>query len=341
MLGKLSQFHKSDQLSMYEAHVPGIARTRCFVVSTPHTRAICNDPFVTGLRYTSGLSNACAAALKALVENSVVQLAEDDTTALNILRGGLNFGLREALGQAFGWNDHASAFISAQRARRSPNSEDWIITESDYKKIHLLKRNNIVFGDVVATGSSLEFALQRIRDEAVKNKVAIESLVFVTIGGPRSHEILSRLSSDLSELFPGYKGSVVVYFEGIFAVANPQSPLSIKIDGTDLLRRDSVLAPEFVTSQYQSPSCPIERCTIYDAGSRAFDPCEYFHDIADYWQKTLALAREGMSYTRLLQERCPELDLTRFGLVDLKKLCEQQLAKVPAFPNASATKGHE
>jgi hypothetical protein len=340
MVGTLAGIRKTDALALYEATVPGAHRTRCFVASTPQTQAICNDPFVTGIRYTSTLRVACAAALKALQQEGLIKLSEDDTTALHILRGGLNFGLREALGDAFGWNDPASAFISAQRARRNPNSEDWIITESDYKKIHLLKRNNIVFGDVVATGSSLEFALQRLRDEAVKTKVTIESLVFFTIGGPRSHEILSSLSSNLAELFPGYKGSVVVYFEGIFAVAKNQSPLSVKIDGTDLLRRDSLLAPEFVASQYQAPSFPIERCTIYDAGSRAFDPCEYFHDIADYWQKTLALARQGMRYARLVQERFPEIDAARFGAVDLATLCQAQLKKVPEFPNATASGGH-
>lgn len=341
MDGTLALLSKNNSLSLYEATVKGTNRTRCFVVSTPQSQRICNDPFLTGLAYTQALRQACAGALLALRDADVMQLTEDDTTVLHILRGGLNFGLREALGDAFGWNDHASAFISAQRARRSPNSEDWIITESDYKKIHLLKRNNIVFGDVVATGSSLEFALQRLRDEAVKTKVAIESLVFFTIGGPRSHEILSSLSSNLAELFPGYKGSVVVYFEGIFAVATNQSPLSIKIDGTDLLRRDSLLAPEFVASQYQAPSFPIERCTIYDAGSRAFDPCEYFHDIADYWRKTLELARQGMSYARLVQERFPEVDAARFGAVDLRSLCEEQIKKLPDFPNASAVGAHE
>ena len=341
MNSNLSVLHKSKELSLYEAKFEGTGPTRCFVASTPQTREICNDPFLTGIRYTSALSRACASTIKALQDAKVVQLAEDDTTVLHILRGGLNFGLRDALAEAFDWNDHPSAFISAQRARKSPNSEDWIITESEYKKIHLLKRNNIVFGDVVATGSSLEFALQRIRDEAAKSKVSIERLIFFTIGGPRSHEILDRLSGDLKALFPNYQGSVVVYFEGIFAVATNQSPLTIKIDGTDLLRRDSVLAPEFIESQYESPAYPIERCTIYDAGSRAFDPCEYFHDISDYWSKTLGLAEQGMTYARLLQERFPELDATRFEQVNLQEVCQAQLKRVPLSSNASAPQGHE
>ncbi|NDC36884.1 MAG: phosphoribosyltransferase [Proteobacteria bacterium] len=341
MEGTLAPLKKSESLSLYEAAIKGTQRTRCFVASTPQTQSICNDPFVTGLRYTQSLSVACAETLRGLAEAGVVQLAEDDTTVLHILRGGLNFGLREALGLAFGWNDHPSAFISAQRARRSPSSEDWIISESDYKKIHLLKRNNIVFGDVVATGTSLEFALQRIRDEGVKSKVAIESLVFFTIGGPRSHEILSRLSDDLTGLFPSYRGAVVVYLEGIFAVASQHSPLSIKIDGTDLLRREALLAPEFIASQYLSPTYPIERCTIYDAGSRAFDPSEYFHDIADYWRKTQVLAEQGMTYAALLKERFPELAADRFGSVNLKDLCARHLSRIPASPNACAPVGHE
>ena len=334
MSAELTQIAKNEGLSLYEAKAANAEHVRCFVASTKETRAICNDPFVTGLEYTRTLSSACARVLSALTERKIISLAEDDTTVFHILRGGLNFGLRDALAEAFKWNNHASAYISAQRARKSPKSEDWIITESEYKKIHLPKRNNIVFGDVVATGSSLEFALKRIKDEAVHAKVSIERLIFFTIGGPRSHEILNRLSAELKQLFPGYKGSHVVYLEGIFSVATTASPLSVKIDGTDLLRRESVLAPEFVQSQYESPSFPIERCTIYDAGSRAFDTTEYFHDITEYWEQVRELAAKGMTFQQLVAERMPELDPKKFGAVTLADLVKRQLEKIPSSENA-------
>jgi hypothetical protein len=96
------------------------------------------------------------------------------------------------------------------------------------------------------------------------------------------------------------------------------------------LRTGSVLAPEFLESQYESPSFPIERCTIYDAGSRAFDLAEYFADLRGYWEQNLALARGGRTYRQLLAERMPELEAGRFGDVDLAALAQTQLGKIPA-----------
>ena len=317
-------------VALYRFTAPKSPKVQCFVASAPETRAICNDPFVTGVRYTRSLSTACARIIKLLSEKKLISLRERDTTVLHVLRGGISFGLREALADAFGWNDHASAFISAQRAKRSPGSDDWVITESAYKKIHLRARNNVVFGDVVATGTSLEYALARVAEEAVQSNVSIETMVFFTIGSPRAHEILSLLNFELSQLFPSYLGAAVIYLEGIFPVATMHSPLTLKIDGTDLLRREWIAAPEFIESQYQLPSSPLERCVVYDAGARAFNTAEYFEDVRDYWSHNLELARKGVAFQSLLNERCPGLDSSRYGDVSLQSVCERQLEKMPS-----------
>ena len=328
--------------SLYLSEQHSTELVKSYVVSTPETRAICNDPLVTGIKYTKTLSNACAKALTALNSKKLISLLEENTTVFHILRGGLNYGLRDSLHEAFGWNDHTSAFVSAQRARKANNPQDWIITESDYKKIHLKRDNNIVLGDVVATGTSLEFALGRLKEVALESKeVSISSIIFFTIGGPRSHEILGKLAAELKSLYPSFKGASVVYLEGIFGVATPETPMTIKYDGTDLIRTNSILAPEFIESQYEDPSYPIERCTIYDAGSRAFDPDEYFDDLREYWEATLQLAEKGMSYVSLLKERFPELSSEKFGEVDLKNIAKRQLYKIPPCKNALRREKHE
>ena len=120
----LEVFQTSALCSFYEIPRKDDKDVYRYVSSTPETRDICNDPFLVGVNYTRALSAASAATLKASVKYSTFDLLEEKTTVLHILRGGLNFGLREALADAFGWNVHPSAFISAQRARRSDNPED-------------------------------------------------------------------------------------------------------------------------------------------------------------------------------------------------------------------------
>lgn len=322
----LKELAKEQACSLYELPRES-AQARIFISSAPETRAICNDPFITGTQYTRSLTSACAKTLSALKKIKALDLRESETTVLHILRGGLNFGLREALCDAYSWNDHASAFISAQRARSSTSPADWVITETAYRKLHIRKIDNIIFGDVVATGTSLRYALQQIGHAAKAAGSEIQSLTFFTIGGPRSHAIIDEIDREYRLHFPDYRGSTVVYIEGIFAVAGPETAMKIKIDGTDLLRTNSILAPEFIESQYEHPSFPLERCTIYDAGSRAFDIEEYLHDVKDYWHQTSLLAQAGMTFKELLRERFPELDAVRFKDPNLEALARAQLNK--------------
>jgi hypothetical protein len=321
----MEQLAATPDCSLYRLEAHGTVAS--YVASTPATRRICNDPFIVGCEYTSALRASCAHILRELRNvGHLGPLVETQSVVLHILRGGLNFGLREALATAYGWNRHSSAFISAQRARCCDNPEDWQITEGDYRKVYLPDPTTIIFGDVVATGTSLEYALRQLMIDVDAHSSQVRSLIFFTMGGQRAAEILHTVDAACRERFPAYEGAALIYIEGCFAVAQADSPLSIAFSGTDLLRRDSLLAPEFRESQYENPAYPLERCTIYDAGSRAFWLPEYLEDVRDYWQQTAALAAKGMDFATLLAERCPDLDHRRFGPVDLSTLCDTQIA---------------
>ncbi|MBQ8098934.1 MAG: hypothetical protein IJ244_05365 [Bacteroidaceae bacterium] len=294
------------------------------IASTPQTRSISNDPTVAGLHYTRMLQQACSVILK----HYDFGLQEREVVVLNILRGALNFGLRDALADAYGWFRHNTSFISAQRARDDKDSESWHITEKGYKKIFFPQLCSLVMGDVVATGTSLQFAMHEIVKVAVEQKVQLRHIVFFTYGGEKAEQIFEEIDNKCRFLFAKYEQTYVIYLEGRFTVPVLNTPLSIRLTGTDLLRYHALMAPEFVESQYESPSYPLERCTIYDAGSRAFWIPEYVDDVESYWHQTLELAQSGVSFRRLLHERFPGLSTTRFGHVDLQELCISQISKM-------------
>jgi len=325
---ELTPLSIDEQCSLYQLKT-GSASVKKIVASTPETRRICNDPMVVGVEYTTLLTRACSKVLQGLRDNLELTLSEQKAIVLHILRGGLNFGLRQSCADAYGWNQHSSAFISAQRARASQDKNDWIITESDYQKIFFHPNSELIFGDVVATGTSLNFALHEIAETAQRQQCQINELIFFTIGGARSHQIIEDLEKEKLQPFSSYRGSIVVYFEGIFSIANKESPLAIKIEGTDLLRRASTLAPEFIESQYEKPSYPLERCAIYDAGSRAFELREYLNDLQEYWEATQKLnLTNKMDFASLLKERAPDLDPTRYSSPDLLEICQNQLSAI-------------
>jgi len=274
-----------------------------YVATTPDTRAICNDPFILGTTYTSRLRRAMMQVLQALRLADQEIGDERNAVILHILRGGLNFGLREALDSAYGWERHRSAFISSQRAN---GQKGWYITEDSYEKVSLVSRADWIFGDVVATGVSLERALLKLIRKSREGKKPIRRITFITIGGSRAEQLVAEADAQCRKAFPDdYLGASVIYLEGIFGVADERSPLQIAIPGTDLLRHPAILAPEFVASQAEAPSYALERCTIYDAGSRAYDIDEYLHDVLSYWARVLALATHGVTYEAYLRERFP------------------------------------
>lgn len=316
----LQNLASNEGISLYRMETAG--RVEQYIFSTPQTRRICNDPSCAGVEYTRMLSAACAALLRL----RTVPLEEHSTAVVNILRGGLNFGLREALAEACGWNCHSTCFISAQRARDKADSEDWHITENGYEKVYLPEEAALVIGDVVATGTSLRYALQELLRSAVEQKIHLRRIVFFTIGGAKAGEILEEIDRKCREMFAGYAGTSLFYVEGCFTCAEPGMPLTVRITGTDLLRREAVMAPEFIESQYENPAYPLERCVIYDAGSRAFWVREYAQDVIGYWSQNLQLAEHGKTFTELLAERFPGLDAGRFdSFVELRELARQQI----------------
>ncbi len=275
-----------------------------YVSTSAESRSICNDPFVTGFEYTSKLQQSSTVALQLLKEGGVDFGEERKAVVFNILRGGLNYGLRAALHDAFDWNNHSSAFISSQRAQDEKG--EWYITENRYQKVYLPDDAHIIFGDVVATGVSLEHAILQLVDIAKEQQKNVKSMTFFTIGGSRSEEIMEKVDGACREAFTDFEGLRVIYFEGVFGVAQENSELQIALGGTDLLRSPALMAPEFIESQAEELSYPIERCTIYDAGSRAFHIEEYLEDVTDYWSQVRGLAENGTTLAAYVQERFPE-----------------------------------
>lgn len=323
VLSELAFSHGSSRLY----RIPGPGPVEAYAATSPGTRRICNDPAVAGVEYTDALRLSCADILRALGP----VCGETEAVVVNLLRGGLNFGLREALRDAYGWNCHTTCFMSAQRARDEGDPEAWHITENAYKKVYLPERVSFFVGDVVATGTSLRYGLRELVKTASEQKADVRNIVFFTYGGPVAREILAECDAACRRAFPDYGRTVLVYLEGCFAVAAPDTPLHVRLTGTDLLRLGATMAPEFAESQYESPSYPIERCTIYDAGSRAFWLFEYVADVIGYWRQNLQFANHGMTFGELLAERFPMLDPTRFGDVDLRALALERIERMESM----------
>jgi len=164
-------------------------------------------------------------------------------------------------------------------------------------------------------------------DALETSDAGLSRLVFFTIGGARAEEILAGVDARLRALSPEFMGTTIVYVEGRFLVADESTRLPLAEAGTDLLRKDALLAPAFEASQTQSPAYPLERCAIYDAGSRAFDVPVYLGDVRGYWEGLRALAQDGLTLADALAARWHAPDASGLDSSDaLIALADERIA---------------
>ena len=301
----LDRMASSDQASYYRIGGDHDQPLERYLVSTPETRAICNNPEVVGWNFSDGLSRAVRRALEAApFADQVRAQSEHRVCVLNFLRGGLNFGVRRALHEAYGLNNHASAFMSSQRFRDDQGR--WGVREDMYRKLKIAPDSILVMGDVVATGVTMANGLTVLLDHLEEIGSPIQMLVFFTIGCHKVEKALEVFHERAKRLFPRYRRTVVLYFEGKFKLVDSKTDLHITIPGTDLIRRGALIAPEFELAQYERPENILERCVIYDAGSRAFDVPHYFEDVLGYWEQVEKLAGSGWTLEQAIEERWPD-----------------------------------
>jgi hypothetical protein len=290
-----------------------------------------------GLRFRESMRAGIAATLRALPEAAALaRTPEEEVNVLHFLRGGLNFGLMDALGDAYGMNEHRASFLTSERARDEHGR--WFIRDDQYVKLTLRPGSTVFIGDIVATGVTVAAGLAKLfeqtsglpRDRLPPEvgqhlffglsedhrrsllasstpgpRVPIRRLIFFTIGCHKVEKVVATYDPLFREVFPEYEGAWVVYLEGKFRLADSKTGLRIVEPGTDLLRAPAALAPEFELSQYESESHPLEACVIYDGGSRSYDTLKHRGDVRHYWGRVRELAAAGWTLGEALEERWP------------------------------------
>jgi len=300
----LQRLDHTNEASLYGIAGEGEPTVARYVVSTAEGRRICNQPELIGFDFGRALTTAVTHALELLPEREAIETSPQERVCIvHFLRGGLNFGLREALYRAYGFNRHSSCFMSSQRKKVDG---EWHVEEDMYRKLHIPAHATLLVGDVVATGTTVVNGFEVILEHLKQIGSSVRRIVFFTIGGPRTEEVLAQVDRRYRAAFDEYEGTAAVYLEGRFRLVASEDELRIGRPGTDLIRRDCLVAPEFALSQYDRLSFPLERCTIYDAGSRAFDIPTFATDVRTYWAQVRDLARSGMTLAEALDERWPE-----------------------------------
>lgn len=302
---KFLKRHESSALYSIEGEIQDKSFCR-YIVTTEATREILNEPLIAGIPYTTRLRQGVSIALKMLPEMTQIQKQDVcQAQVLVVLRGGISFGLPEALHQAYGFEQVHVSYVSSQRKK---NPQNWEIVQDSYNKFQLTDSNAVYIGEIIARGTTIRNTLPKIIQKAQEQKKQITRLVILNIGVKHAEEVAYQFHQILKDTFPEYQGAIVVYLEGRFSLAKENTPVAIKIPDTDFLcDSQALLSPEFelYRLKFRDNLYPylLNPCVVFDGGARSFAPSEHFIDLRHYWSKMLLHAWNGMSMYDALIER--------------------------------------
>ncbi len=325
---KLQRLTSAPGVSLYDlvdegyqkrAKSLGVPAPRLLVASSAQTQSICTRSDIVSPSFEKLLQQGIGAAMSRTVLAGIIDRGLGDATSadlLFILRGGLNFDAKVGLRQlGIAPIEH---YLSSQRqrVRKRTGEDDWRIVDADYKKMFEREISpraaNLVFGDIVASGRSLEQGIDVFFREMRTRKNSLQSLTFFTIGGDQTQEkILEKLRKYRSLLGEGFQAQIV-YLEGRFGLATKKTPLQLKNTGTDLLayHEGAVITPEFALALFARPEYVLECCVIYDGGKRRSAQKAHFDEVAGYWKELQQRAQsDGLTLHVAINERYPILGI--------------------------------
>lgn len=257
-----------------------------YVVSTSDTRNMLNFPEIVNSDFTNLMKNGITNALKGL--NNIEHLSRISSKQVNvyhILRGGLNFEMRNALHKAYGYKWHSSSYISSQRHEKDG---EFAIADDSYRKFQIPDNATIYSADILASGASLDNSLHYLNNYLTSENIRIKKFIFATIGCSRAEDVLKKWDSVFKKNHPEYERTILIYIEGRFALGNKKLPLYNVLSNTDLLKNykfGALLTPEYEISQFEKMIIPLEACAIYDGGKKSFEPVQHIMDILEFWEK--------------------------------------------------------
>ena len=280
--------------------------------STPEAIDILDRPECIGVDFQAKLSKSITRTLAASytlgLGSHAINMETGPMDVLYLLRGGLNFDLHRSLTEVVGRAPEVT-FLSSQRVEDVNSADGFEIGEASYEKWSIQDQSLLCIGDISATGTTLEHALGRALSAYAREGKRPRRLLIVTIGTSRLIPRLANMQAELRRAWsPSFEGITVLYLDGIFTLYERNAALSkTHLSFTDFFRKEAPRSIEFEEKNLANPVCFLERCAIYDGGSRSFEPATYLRNLFSYWQR-LFQERQELDIRRLLMLKSDLLD---------------------------------
>lgn len=296
---KTLQWDHSQQLENARCAGGTYGPVRIYLVSSQPSIDIINRPECVGVEFQDKLSSALRYAVNALLRDTGTEgPLSQPLDVVYVLRGGLNFNLHQVLTGTTGRLPEVS-FLSSQRVEEGTG---FTIGENDYSKWSVQDGATLCIGDICATGTTMAHGLEMAITQYGRQKIAPQHVLVFSIGTRTVLDVLADLHDTLKKAWgPRFTGITLVYLEALFTLYCGHPALArTHLRNTDFFRKDAPRSLQLETDSLTHPVTLLERCAIYDGGSRSFEPRTYLANLRRYWERLSEEARTGIGVRDLL-----------------------------------------
>lgn len=227
-----------------------------------------------------------------------------------LLSGGLYYQLNSAFKKKFGLA-LPQCFIGIKR-RRVEGTEGGFIALATYENFESLPETaNIIIGDTIATGATIQKSVYHLLDALHERKGRLKNLVICSLAcSVTGAGIIGEVEEKVVAEFPRAKVHLIVAEELFHLMPN----------GTDMrfLHADAVMPDETrkrILRTYGEYLGRKMKCAVFDWGTRCKNPIRHYEEFLEFAREFRSRAgdREGIAVVRRMEKE------TRLAMAKLKK----------------------
>lgn len=271
-----------DQTELDQTTLYSLNTERTYMISHPDSRKLLCEPEIVGYQIPELLLSPIARALVYFSHKGDVE----NVNVVNILRGGLNFPIEAACSK----NDIKVKGVSFLTSERFFLEKKVARIESKYRKIHSINNATIIIGDIIASGDTLKNTIQYIEESYVLAEKELKNIIIFTIGTVNALKAIKKLNRILKDRWCKFEGISVVFIESIFTTYPNIGITGLNLPGVDFSLNGGFLAPEYRNSLMDDYHIILEKCVIYDGGTRRFEQSDHISCILNYWKNLIVKA---------------------------------------------------
>jgi uracil phosphoribosyltransferase len=286
--GKRMELLHKDGYRMYRVADPRFP-ANTYIICCGEASRILYRPHIAGKELQDEMEKMSSVFVDAAWRTALKGKEALSVAELVLLSGGLYYQLNTAFKKKFGLA-LPQCFIGIKR-QHIEGMEGGFIAVATYQNFDsLTDKANIIIGDTIATGATIQKSIYHLLDAMHERKYALKNLVICSLAcSVTGAEIIREAAEKVVAEFPRAKVHLLVA-EGLF---------HLMPNGTDMrfLRPETVMPDETrerILRNYGEYLGREMKCAVFDWGTRCKNPMRHYGEFLEFSHRFLSRARDWM-----------------------------------------------